>query len=303
MKFSDIRESIAQIWEFFLPPLLNISIMLGIFLFLYPDFLSRIFSQNIVATNLIVVDSQIKDTLEFYGINSLIPLVVIFMTIFLIYIFQALISLIGNLIPGRLVYIEPKKLINIDSDYRRLSRLWSQYPDAETFSQFINIFYQKIRDCAENLKHNLTYWEKEFGKQYGYFNNLKVYELWAVIVIILSGNSISSRFFLVLFGLIIVHSIIFAKLIYIQEQQAFATIDVMEVICFGENVNKEDPFDELLKKYKDKIIDYLQGDNKWWRFQLIDPYQFKWFYEAFISKRRQREVKEYYERFRKDRGH
>jgi len=201
-----------------------------------------------------------------------------------------------------LVYIESKKLINVDSDYRRLSRLWSQYPEAETFSQFINIFNQKIKDCTENLKHDVTYWEKEFRKQYIYFNNLKVYELWAIAVIILSGVSISSRFFLVLFGLIIVHSIVFAKLIYIQEQQAFATIDVMEVICSGENVNKDDPFDELLNRYKDKIVAYLQGDNKWWRFQLIDSFQLKWFYDAFINKRRQREVKEYYERFRKDKG-
>jgi len=147
--FSKIGDIIKQIWDFLIPPIINIGIILIVIVFLTKN--NRLLSGDNLYNNLIVIkNSRIQDILVAYKISDLIPIISIILLTFLLNLVNKLIYAIGALLPVNVIVHATILYINT----YKFWAIWDFFPDnydAEKLRQII-----EASTSPDNLKDQET---------------------------------------------------------------------------------------------------------------------------------------------------
>src|SRR4051794_19106198 len=100
MNFSEVQQSVQQAWDFTWPPVVLLAIMIGLVRFLAPSFYETI--RNRLSAEAPSRWSRARAVLHHLGISKLLPVIALFLIVFILFLTNSVVHLVGNAIPPRI---------------------------------------------------------------------------------------------------------------------------------------------------------------------------------------------------------
>jgi hypothetical protein len=212
MKMNDIQESIGQIWSSILPSVIRTGIMTFVFFLFVP------FSEfaNLVQPSLengvkYLSQQDVQATLTFYGLDKLMPFLVLFIFLLIISITDRLIFVFSPLWFMDVNLLEHNIFIKtvFSGD---LGFIWAEYPTIENDSELeyqIDYLVTKENPVVKQVS-GVDYWFTKKNESYDILEYLKFLNLWFIVI----GIIATAKGYLY-FGLFIAYLIFFFFIQYL----------------------------------------------------------------------------------------
>src|SRR5262245_20417409 len=134
MTFSELREGVRQAWEFVLPPISNLFVLLALTYYVAPALLPRVLGALPLLDIANLIDPQLRKALEDYGIVQFIPVFAAVGVIFVLYLVQAFVLWLGYVLPGSIVVFEESRLMQVASP-SKFADFWAAAAETRTASE------------------------------------------------------------------------------------------------------------------------------------------------------------------------
>lgn len=287
MIISDIQQSVIDLWRFLVPPISILLSMSAITYFIWGHSLvNRL--QGLVPQLHYIENPKIERALKFYGLDKLMPLITLFIIIFILHASLTVFYGIGQILPPHLSY-DPNELILKISDNDRLARIWAAYPNIKDLSNLRLLIEQKTElEENESLRRlwGIEYWKEEMSSNSNGFRAIKFLILWAVFSLLLSQKLGQvrpypwARFLKVLLILIIIGIFFIASFFYAVEQSVHAELNGIEVKIGVTTENAKEDWKNSIEQFKQKVQDEreFRASGYWWYIRFMDDDFYKWIY-------------------------
>ena len=188
MKMNDIQETIGQIWSSILPSVVRISLMIIVTFLLVPfsEFIK--FVQPSLENGINFLSQEdVQAIMTFYGLDKLMPFVVLFLFLLAIAITDRLIFVISPLWFMDINLLEHNIFLK-KADREDLAFIWAGYPKIETTSELeylIDYLVTKENPIVKQVT-GVDYWYTKKNESYSVLEYLKFLNLWIIAVSIFS---------------------------------------------------------------------------------------------------------------------
>jgi hypothetical protein len=175
MNFSEVQQSVQQAWEFTWPPVVLLVIMIALVRLLAPA--SYVAFQRRLSLELPSRWARVQAFLHHYGFAKLLPVAVLFMIVFTLFLTNSVLHLAGNSIPPRISY-RPDIIFARAVDEKQLACLWSFFPWADVGS--LQSIVNKRVEAEDKVDDDVQNWREARDRAYRRFNAAKFLTVWAL---------------------------------------------------------------------------------------------------------------------------
>jgi hypothetical protein len=287
MDVSQLPGTIHQLWDFLWPPIVKLFLLALIGYFIAREAFISIFRRLPFSSPALLQERAAQKTLEAYGLAKLLPLFSLFCIVFILYISQAAVISVGQLLPGTITY-QPDKLFSKHTEPETIACLsanLSKIPAEHVRSAIVAKLNQYTEEQKRNLQvlSNIETWKKHGDSAYLGFVSVKSFMVWSVLCAFLAiiytkrlGKPLI-RLTLCLLVLVMFGFLFMANFLYALEQQEYALESAARVLF---------PLDQSLcnSTRSPGLTEYLERnsrDKSWWHFQLWDSHYFRWVLNTF----------------------
>jgi hypothetical protein len=297
MDFSGIQKGVKDVWEFLWPSVVLLLLLGGIAFFLaretFADLIQWFFSSQSTIWN----NRSFYKNLKRFELLKLIPLIALFLIIFVLYITQESIPRIGEILPGAITY-RPGPLLAHSANDDDLARVWALFPTISNLDYLEEAINQRLpartpESSSAPALSNLDFWSDEYNHAIRSFNIVKTLVLWLIICAILGvvkskrfARTIS-RFFICFFILCIAGAHFTAKQVYAIEQMGYAEAGAAQVLIVPSVSNATPITEEQITQSKERVEtwrrEHTDSANPWWEFRLFQSNYFKWLKQTLLG--------------------
>jgi len=282
MKFTELPEIVRFLLETFLPPIIKVSLLFIITLYLLGIRLQNFYLAIKGYFSLAIPNEASQKILSFYGISTIIPFLVIVLFFFAVYTLEKLIITITGLLPCHFSRTSPTALIYY-SDIEELAQLFRINKNIKNLIDLDEFLEQKVDNASFKGKDNDSPYNKASLLRNQYLNKLSSlnyikFLIYYLVFVVVFGfftqyYVIAARFFILLLTIIILGLIFLSELIevyrfYIQakvEAGVFECNNLVDIIEIEEN--REEQF---LQEINDNLDD-KSGKR-------LEPFNFTFYY-------------------------
>lgn len=282
------KRGVHQVWQFILPPLVSLFVLVTLIYYIAPGLLPRALSALPLVDSKTLIDQELRETLAALGLTTLLPLLTAVGLIFLLYLVQGFVLALGHLLPGKIVVLTEAQLVHAARP-ERLAKYWAQATDTEDAHEAVAILLDRFERADASLKHNYKFWQETSGKYYRWLNTTKVFFLWSVLLPFIAryfgiaASPTAALLFALVFSLVGLYAV--ARHIYAKDQQGFAQVRVIEQSLYDKSAPQPDQA-HITELRKQLVARGYAEDLRWWEFRLIDWYFLKWLRGTFVSSSR-----------------
>jgi hypothetical protein len=291
VKFSDLQESIQQVWQFILPPFINLFVLISLTYYIAPELLFYALTKAPLINFGFLTDESFQRFLEFYGVSKLTPLFFLIGLVFTLYLVQGFVLNIGHILPGQLSNSNEDLLLHA-AGREKLAAWWAKFPEIESHWALIRILENKLNTQPPERLSNIHFWQAQSARYFRLFNTLKVYLLWTLflpVLLLMVKQPIAGAIFkalLIMVLILIVQAFVFVKQVYALEQTGFAKVSSIDALLFESDAIPKYADREIINQKHQLILDRgKHHQEKWWEFRVLDAYQFRWFFRTFLNKK------------------
>jgi hypothetical protein len=234
MTITDIPSSVERIWNFLVPPLVELTILIAVTIFLagYAPVRSTFVSFALAAKN-VFGDPELIRILDAYGVTKLAPFVLLFLLFFVAHTVHKVAYLVGGRVPIHVSWNWYVAFIRNTSSYQ-IADIWQHYPRVSNVADLDRLIDEKVQGAAldgkDSVFRNALVHRTAFYKIHSYLAFVKFLLVWGLglsILRIATSNSIKSIaprlvFFVALLSL--VFALIVRKLVAVMEFYGSAKI-------------------------------------------------------------------------------
>jgi hypothetical protein len=294
--FTGLQKGVKDVWEFLWPSVVLLILLGGIAFFLAREPFVNLGRWLFSSQSAIWNNRSFYKNLKRFELLKLIPLIALFLIIFVLYVTQESVPRIGEILPGAITY-RPGPLLAHTTNDDDLARVWAFFPTISELDYLEEAINQRLNATPESSNapalSNLNFWSGEINRTERSFNIVKTLVLWLLICAILSfirtrkfAQTIG-RFFLCLFILCIAGTHYAAKQVYAIEQMGYAEAGAAQVIIVPSASNATPITEEQLTQSRERVDTWKKGhtksDNPWWEFGLSQSNYFKWLKDTLLD--------------------
>lgn len=275
-----ITTTVTDLWDFLVPPLVKITLVLGVTALIAKPMLAAAINRIATATERLRNDRKTESLLKSLRLEKIITAVIVFIFVFAIYAGNKLILGIGWCLPFDIITIQPISLLHHTTEERLLT-LWAQHPDVEFYNLPLvldNDLHRLSVSHTPDILSNVNHWEKRSAETTRWFYTVKFLILYVILLCIIailrswqSKKAIFRTIVLVL-ALIVALMSITGRRLYCYNQLLQAKYSIIEAAIPNQDNAKKS--EEKLKESLNKV-EMTYGDNNWWEIRFIDTYSWK----------------------------
>ena len=189
MTITDIPSSVERIWNFLVPPLVELTILIAVTIFLAGYAPVHSAFQNVaVAAKNVFGDPDLIRILDAYGVTKLAPFVLLFLLFFLAHTVHKVAYLIGGRVPVHVTWNWYAALVQNTSSYY-IAEIWQYYPRVSSVPDLDRLIDEKVQGAAlegkDSAFRNALSHRNTFSKIHSYLAFVKFLLVWCVGISIL----------------------------------------------------------------------------------------------------------------------
>lgn len=188
MNISDIPSTIERIWNFLIPPLVELTILIGATIFIagYPSVVNA--AKASLPTLAALNDPALIKVLDTYGITQIAPLILLFLLLFVAHAIHKLAYIIGGIVPIHISWNWYAALARIISP-SQIAEIWQYYPNVPGVPDLDRIIDEKVESASleggKSVFRNAIAHMMRFSKIHSYLSFMKFLLVWGVALSIL----------------------------------------------------------------------------------------------------------------------
>lgn len=295
MNLTSIQKTIIDIWQFIFPPILTVFFLFLIAYIVTGPYMFVPFEKLASYSFSLIQDENNQQLIGFYGINKLMPIILIFIVISVLYLSMIAVRNIGNVLPVTMIYDPDKLFLHIDNS-NRLARIWSYFPNVQTFGNLRTIIQERSYIAEKELEKpfiGIKSWESTSGRHVTSFITLKFLLLWTlvcfVIALFVGKPLLTTLLKSIIISIIVLMAAIYcgAQFYYATEQLTHCQLIAVDAMVCSKQESKNKSGDSNIEKYR-KLISREKDKNsrsRWWEIQVVNKYFYEWTYRTFLKDR------------------
>ncbi len=297
MDFSSLVKAVQDFWSFIWPPILCTVALIGIALFVAPNWCKR------VEASLIAVRPSPARQIAFvkfskrFGFDKLAPVVAAFTLLFLLSATENVMLVLGSFVPIEITY-NPDILLQSHGSNPRVADLWFSYGGTSDVHGFSEQIQQTVDEARQKNKDSsvvsgFQYWGRTAGGYIEMFNACKFLIPWSVAMFLFELRSRRRRLRSAGRCLLLVLMLFFAGAtygllyLYAINQQEFAALSVAEVYKAPEAHNCYGPAetpDAKCQKYEEMMqpSSFDEKGRLWWNVEFTPSSVARWVFQEVM---------------------
>jgi hypothetical protein len=274
---NNITSTVKELWDFLVPALLKMAIAIGLFAWLARPVFQGLLSRMRNAVVRVRGDAETDPLVKSLGLEKLIPVVGLFMIVFVVYAGNEIILGIGWRLPIDIVTTQPASLLHHTPE-ERLLLLWSRHPDAEFWdlpAALESDLYTLTLTHSKEVLSNVENWEKTSAAVRRWFYTAKFLIALSIVLCIIQirlklnpGKTIR-RTLIAILVLSCALVLLCGQMLYCENQLLAAKYGIL-VAALPSKVIQPAVMANL--KDKLKVFEMVEGQRSWWDVRFVDTY-------------------------------
>jgi hypothetical protein len=280
MKISELTSGVRELWAFLWPPVALVVLLGAITQYIAPHSVND--SGPWLLDGSLRLVATVRPHLETFGLNILLPVVVLFAVVFALYVIQSIVFSVGEALPPGIAY-RPDFLVVRGLDDAEIAVLWTKYPrETELFH-----LAQRLR-AKDDENDVMGYWRKRSNAIGGRINAAKFVALWIVAVFLVElwncgwETALLVRFLLVVVVWAFVIFMLLCFFLYAVQTQAYGALGVLKQFV-RTNANKGEK--QSISASDRAMLKSLRKEP-WWNFDVEIWRYASWAYKNILRKGR-----------------
>lgn len=290
MDFSGFQKGVHDIWQFLWPSVVIVLLLGGIALALAFDPLAALARRLLPFHRKLWGNRSIYKALRRFELIKLIPLIALFLMIFVLYVTREVALRVGDLVPVT-VTSRPGPLLAHSTPHDDLVRLAACFPTISDMDRLAAGIEQRLSAEGGSTPaiSNVRYWRENLGDAVQAFSIVKTLAMWSLFCalagIVCTKRILLRRLFLCLLILFFAGVHYVAKQVYAIEQVGFAQSAAAQVLIVPTVASANPKFDEQVAKSQNTIAVWEKDSgyaNNWWEVRILSS-DFSWLRRTFLD--------------------
>lgn len=293
MDFDTLPKAIADFWQFLFAPIITVALIVLVACWIggrgFRGRVAGLYRNGVAALS----HPDNRHAAKAYGLDKLMPVIVIIAVVSMLYVTMVVSRFIGNLMPPYLIY-RTDLLLASRMPHERVAFIWAQFPDVQGVGDLARVIDRgptMTADEQKKLTDGAKYWADTVGVYNDYLLVGKFLVVMSLICLIGAvGRVTVGQWFGALFRTVAVLIVLglaeiyfIGRYYYAVEQLWYAKVDgLYDILAERKAVH---PAGDDLTAINDKLRSELSSrageHERWWDVRFVDRYYASWLMRTF----------------------